>query len=464
MRDTAILLLLKRYVAAGILCIIFLCVLWKTGYALIYKKILHGEKNIKRKQLVFMLFFIFYVIVLIGATLFSRGSHYANELDLHLFSSYKEAWYNFSVTAWRNLILNILLFVPMGFLLPFLYRKNWQFGKVYLTGMIISVLIEAIQFAANRGIVEIDDVLNNTLGTMIGYGVWILFTYISTSRKKKGKLFGCLLYQLPLLLVCASFTIIFSVYSGQELGNLPEHYILKYDMRNVVVDSNFEFSTKETKMPIYRTEVADEAEAEKLASELFEKLGTSINYSQKEIYEDTAVYTSENQKYSLWINFKGLNTWFTEFNSIEAEGNTNYSKAEVLNILKKYGIELPEECDFTADNEKRYVLTADMIPIDGKILNGTLTCTIGEDQKIQEYNNDIISYNEYTSQSCITEREAYELLKEGKFRVESKETLQTITIENVTQDYRIDSKGFYQPVYEFEVMEMEEEIIIPAVK
>jgi glycopeptide antibiotics resistance protein len=69
--------------------------------------------------------------------------------------------------------LNILLFVPIGFLLPFLWKK---FEKKYLTflwGFFFSLSIEIIQMFSDR-VTDIDDLLMNTVGTIIGYFLWRL--------------------------------------------------------------------------------------------------------------------------------------------------------------------------------------------------------------------------------------------------------------------------------------------------
>ena len=70
-------------------------------------------------------------------------------------------------------VLNILLFVPVGFLLPALWKK---FGKWHLTfacGFLLSLSIEIIQLFNSR-ITDIDDLLMNTAGAIIGYCLFLL--------------------------------------------------------------------------------------------------------------------------------------------------------------------------------------------------------------------------------------------------------------------------------------------------
>ncbi|MDO4168643.1 MAG: VanZ family protein [Lachnospiraceae bacterium] len=66
-----------------------------------------------------------------------------------------------------GLIMNIILFCPLGILLPLLWEKM-TFKMATLTGFSLSFLIEISQLF-NRRATDIDDLLMNTLGAMIGY-------------------------------------------------------------------------------------------------------------------------------------------------------------------------------------------------------------------------------------------------------------------------------------------------------
>ena len=66
--------------------------------------------------------FVIYIVVVLGATIGHRASAYGN-INLHLFSSYKNAYNSFSIREWRNIILNILMFVPLGFMIPLLFKN-----------------------------------------------------------------------------------------------------------------------------------------------------------------------------------------------------------------------------------------------------------------------------------------------------------------------------------------------------
>lgn len=73
---------------------------------------------------------------------------------------------------------NILLFIPFGFLLPFIWFDTYGLKYTVLSGLSFSLLIEISQLFNNRR-TDIDDLLLNTLGTLIGYLLFKMFTHIT---------------------------------------------------------------------------------------------------------------------------------------------------------------------------------------------------------------------------------------------------------------------------------------------
>lgn len=86
-----------------------------------------------------------------------------------------------------NLLGNVTLFMPLGFLMPVLWGKCRCIKQTLLIGVALSVFIETIQYFVGRSS-DIDDVILNTLGCVTGY---IVHKYISNiqlksrSRKKQ---------------------------------------------------------------------------------------------------------------------------------------------------------------------------------------------------------------------------------------------------------------------------------------
>lgn len=123
-----------------------------------------GEK--KRKVLIAL-----YIFFILWVTLFTREPRAARIV--------KGLFWEVRMGYWWDIVLNILLFIPLGFLTG---RKGW---KAILYGFLLSAFIELIQYIAVLGYCEADDVLNNTIGTAVGIGVWKMLSAFIVKWKNK---------------------------------------------------------------------------------------------------------------------------------------------------------------------------------------------------------------------------------------------------------------------------------------
>lgn len=72
-------------------------------------------------------------------------------------------WYVF-----LNLAGNVMAFVPFGFVLPVITRYR-KFYQVFFLSMEFSLIVEIIQLVSKVGSFDVDDILLNTLGGVLGY-------------------------------------------------------------------------------------------------------------------------------------------------------------------------------------------------------------------------------------------------------------------------------------------------------
>ena len=83
----------------------------------------------------------------------------------------------FSSEGAMTYILNIIMFMPLGFLLPLIWENFRNAKKVVLMGFLMSLAIEICQLF-NIRTTDIDDLLMNTLGALVGYCCWKVFSLI----------------------------------------------------------------------------------------------------------------------------------------------------------------------------------------------------------------------------------------------------------------------------------------------
>lgn len=125
------------------------------------------------KAVVFALL-IAYVSVVLYSTVFSR-SYAIRQVNLKPFWSYADIIKYHDVALLWDDILNVVLFMPIGFLMGILYnRRKKRIWISTLTGFSLAISIEILQFCLKRGMVEFDDVFHNTGGTLFGCLIWII--------------------------------------------------------------------------------------------------------------------------------------------------------------------------------------------------------------------------------------------------------------------------------------------------
>ena len=91
-------------------------------------------------------------------------------MDLELFSTW-------GINARNNayVVENVLLFIPYGLLCSLAFEKFRNFFGCILFGALTSMAVESLQLVTSRGYFQIDDILTNILGTVVGYFLYYVF-------------------------------------------------------------------------------------------------------------------------------------------------------------------------------------------------------------------------------------------------------------------------------------------------
>jgi len=86
--------------------------------------------------------------------------------------------------AIENLLGNIFAFSPLGFFLPLLFKSCKKFKINFLISLCVSLFIEIVQLIFYLGICDIDDLILNVSGSLLGYGVYCLFNSLFNRKVK----------------------------------------------------------------------------------------------------------------------------------------------------------------------------------------------------------------------------------------------------------------------------------------
>lgn len=145
--------------------------------------VLMNKKEIVFYKEILMLFFMIYILCLFQIVTFEDSSLLEYDGHFNLIPFREIMRYSFgSRLFFKNVIGNLVLFMPYGFFASYLTKMD---NKFYALSLITfaSITIETTQLAIGR-IFDIDDIILNITGGMIGYGIYALLNKIGESLPK----------------------------------------------------------------------------------------------------------------------------------------------------------------------------------------------------------------------------------------------------------------------------------------
>lgn len=161
------------------------------------------KKRLKPLQAIAILLGVVYWEIVLESTVFTRTPKAYPRYELELFWSWKELFRG-NLYYLEEILLNMILFLPLGILFPISlgHRRRGLLNKkslwmILLIGIVQSSVIELLQLFLHRGLFELDDILHNALGFLVGYEVLCLcirwknmFQHKkSPFRKRMGRIF-----------------------------------------------------------------------------------------------------------------------------------------------------------------------------------------------------------------------------------------------------------------------------------
>ena len=137
---------------------------WKNQQMIKKQKRLEHAHAVPGTQLLLWFLVAVYFAMMLSITLFSREPGSRTGVDVKLF----ETWGNQRLPD-RYFVENILLFLPFGCFLPIVWPQAENVLALALSACMISIGIEMAQYITGRGYSQLDDIVTNTTGAVIGY-------------------------------------------------------------------------------------------------------------------------------------------------------------------------------------------------------------------------------------------------------------------------------------------------------
>lgn len=379
-------------------------------YFFYYRKQQTDRKKIQIKKLILGALFIGYIVFVCELTIIGRGTSHYLQMNLNPFSGYIDAWKKYSLRDLQNCIFNILMFVPLGIFLPLIIAKTKEFKWLLFVVVSATLSIETYQTLSGAGIFELDDLINNSLGGIIGYQLYRLGASIAHHKKVKIKsLVRNLAIPLLMGLIFLGMNII---YAQKEFGHLAINAYTKSNMSGVDLSTSLELSSLPAVAPVYK------------------KIINNVGSFSEDLYTPEQTSLAEQ----------------------EPMVDKAFAMMDELSIL-------PQDAEFTVlENGDFEWELPDRTDLNKDYWYGDLSLGLKPDGSVYS-----LSYNLHKNQfirevNILSFAEVYERIKNGEFPqikynalVQEEELIikkgDQLDLELIELTYMYDTKDFYQPVY-----------------
>ena len=141
-------------------------------------------------KVLFVVYILFLLYFLIFSDWYGRSGVMENyHYNLTPFYEIRRFWeYREQLGVWSifNLLGNVLIFVPLGFFKPMASKKRSFIGTV-MDGAFLSLIVEVFQLFSKMGSFDVDDLILNTSGVVLGYLIFVVCNAMRRSYGTKRK-------------------------------------------------------------------------------------------------------------------------------------------------------------------------------------------------------------------------------------------------------------------------------------
>ena len=161
---------LLGYIVIALIGFFCICILYSPIYFILKKRV-GFLIQLTSLLLGFSVLLILYVTIFIGGINFNSNYHLINIVPFKFMMETYEMGYRAMIS---QVISNMIMFVPIGLLLPIVFKKCKEFKFTALYVFLFTFSIEFIQYFIGRSC-DVDDIIMNFLGGVVGYGIYIVF-------------------------------------------------------------------------------------------------------------------------------------------------------------------------------------------------------------------------------------------------------------------------------------------------
>ena len=428
--------------------------------SLIYKRLFPGRKTFGKGQWVVLFFLTCWFLLVLSLTTLSRGASYTGSINISFFSGYINAWNQWSTSEFQLIIFNMLMFSPLGFLLPLLWKRAEKLKVIVITSLAFTSSIEIIQLISGRGIFEFDDLFNNFIGSLMGY--FFIMAILGSLRQRKFEMASILRALIIPSFVSIVVGVTFLIYELQPYGNMSILPSERQNIEDIDIQTELDFSEESATAAIYHNINAGRKRKMKEIAQQISELEdiTFSNTERREGNNRDMFGVNPNEIEYLFTYVTRTGTW--DLTNFTNEGGPASLTEDQINVysqkyeswLSKNSL-LPKTAAFYIQHDDT-ILRWDCEEPEDIINGGEDFCSGGIMLGLDEQGNlalldHFISQNQFiTMEEIISPRQAYEKVLDGEFyQFVPFQKGDLLVIEDWEISYTYDTKGFYQPVYEF---------------
>lgn len=425
------------------------------GY-MIYRKAFHGQRRLSKIQGIILFLLSCWLLLVLALTSLSRGANFTGSFNIDFFSGYINAWNQWSISELQRIIFNMMMFSPLGFLLPLFWKKSEKFKVMLLVSIGMTFSIEIVQLLTGTGIFELDDLFHNIIGSLFGY--FLIMAVLSMIREKRVRFIplGKALI-LPFVIWMILGTVSF-VYQQQPYGNMSILPAVKQSMSKIQVNTDLMLADQSATASLYKNTYAEDKDyIKRIIDQLTESEKVSFS-SVVRREEENFIYIdkkSNGKEVQLTFFFRigqwGYTTWRDPV-TLTQEQADNYGDI-YTDWLEESGL-LPDTAVFGIQNNDTLRWDTpeenDLSITKTAFTTGSILIQFDDDLELTSLNYGI-SWNEFVAtEEIISPKAAYKLVLDGNFeQYVPFQNGDTLWVKAYSLAYVYDTKGFYQPVYQF---------------
>ncbi|MEG0371766.1 MAG: VanZ family protein [Clostridium sp.] len=424
-------------------------------YSIVYMVLRKRKVHLSIKRHIFGFGLCLYLVMIIFITIVGVGFHTSDKpmVNLTPFEFVYNAYSLGNSNIMPQFILNIIMFIPLGFMIGITFRSrvNTWLG-VGVTLVITTIVIETTQYFIGRS-VDIDDVIANTLGGLVGYSIYILSTpvmrrignykNIIPARKIQSYVAGVIV-----ILIAAGIPLGFEIKDRKSEFGVPVNMGFKLP-KDVKISAEID-DTKSQKMMYIISRI--ESRENRMA-----RLCSLYNIDSVPVMSrDKYSYISNEDEIS--VNVRGDGTWSMNAVGKEEKIKTNkltdeYCKKRAAEELKKVGIK-NEDVQFkkieVSYDSLGKELNYEVKPKQGEKVIGEIKISIGNKGILREFSYNTKSYKKLRNVEVISKNEI--MRRANKLKLSPNDYFQgvvtNVEVNSISDDYIIeDRKGHLHPAY-----------------